>query len=205
MRRILLPSLTLFIMSCKNDTTHNQTYNWPDVKAPVAIQKEHIRTIHGDTVNDPYYWMYDYFGKGPDSSNVIHYLKEENAYTDTMLAGTKSLQENLFKELKGRIKEKDESAPVLNNGYYYYTRTEDGKQYYKYCRKKGSLNAAEEILLDVDQMAEGKPYYALSGFNISDDNKLLAFGVPLKIRREILVLQQITKPFFIHPITLKRC
>jgi len=174
-------------MSCKNDTTHNQTYNWPDVKAPVAIQKEHIRTIHGDTVNDPYYWMYDYFGKGPDSSNVIHYLKEENAYTDTMLAGTKSLQENLFKELKGRIKEKDESAPVLNNGYYYYTRTEDGKQYYKYCRKKGSLNAAEEILLDVDQMAEGKPYYALSGFNISDDNKLLAFGVDEVSRRQYTI------------------
>ncbi|MFN5335532.1 MAG: S9 family peptidase [Bacteroidota bacterium] len=174
-------------MSCNNDSTVKQLYNWPDVKAPVAMQKDHIRTIHGDTVHDPYYWLYDYFGKGPDSTNVISYLNEENAYTDTMMSGTKTLQENLFKEMKARIKEKDESAPVFNNGYYYYTRTQDGKQYYKYCRKKGSLDAAEEILLDVDQMAEGKSYYALSGFEISDDNKLLAFGVDEVSRRQYTI------------------
>jgi oligopeptidase B len=187
MRNLLIPTLTLLIMSCNNDSTVKQLYNWPDVKAPVAMQKDHIRTIHGDTVHDPYYWLYDYFGKGPDSSNVISYLNEENAYTDTMMSGTKTLQENLFKEMKARIKEKDESAPVFNNGYYYYTRTQDGKQYYKYCRKKGSLDAAEEILLDVDQMAEGKSYYALSGFEISDDNKLLAFGVDEVSRRQYTI------------------
>jgi oligopeptidase B len=187
MRNLLIPTLTLLIMSCNNDSTVKQLYNWPDVKAPVAMQKDHIRTIHGDTVHDPYYWLYDYFGKGPDSSNVISYLNEENAYTDTMMSGTKTLQENLFKEMKARIKEKDESAPVFNNGYYYYTRTQDGKQYYKYCRKKGSLDAPEEILLDVDQMAEGKSYYALSGFEISDDNKLLAFGVDEVSRRQYTI------------------
>ncbi len=187
MRNLLIPTLTLLIMSCNNDSTVKQLYNWPDVKAPVAMQKDHIRTIHGDTVHDPYYWLYDYFGKGPDSTNVISYLNEENAYTDTMMSGTKTLQENLFKEMKARIKEKDESAPVFNNGYYYYTRTQDGKQYYKYCRKKGSLDAPEEILLDVDQMAEGKSYYALSGFEISDDNKLLAFGVDEVSRRQYTI------------------
>jgi oligopeptidase B len=203
MHKFLIPALTLFIMSCNHDTTEKQPYNWPDVKAPVAMQKEHIRAIHGDTVNDPYYWLYDYFGKGPDSTNVIDYLKEENAYTDTMLAGTKTLQENLFKEIRGRIKEKDETAPVLNNGYYYYTRTEDGKQYYKYCRKKGSLDAQEEILLDVDQMAEGKPYYALSGFNISDDNKLLAFGVDEVSRRQYTIRIKNLETGEIYPDAIK--
>lgn len=140
--------------------------------------------IHGDTVNDPYYWMYDYFGKGPDSTAVINYLKKENAYTDSMMTGTKNFREKLFIELKARIKEKDESVPVFDNGYYYYTRTEEGKQYYKYCRKKGSLDAAEEILLDVDQMAEGKPYYSVGGMTVSDDNKLLAYGVDEVSRRQ---------------------
>jgi oligopeptidase B len=164
-----------------------KAYSWPDAKAPVAMQKEHLRTIHGDTVNDPYYWLYDYFGKGPDSTNVINYLKEENAYTDTMLAGTKKLQESLFNEMKGRIKEKDETAPVFDNGYFYYTRTEEGKQYYKYCRKKGSLDAPEEILLDVDQMAEGKSYFSVTGFDISDDNKLLAYAVDEVSRRQYTI------------------
>ena len=174
-------------MSCNNATQEKKAYNWPDAKAPVAMQKEHLRTIHGDTVNDPYYWMYDYFGKGPDSTNVINYLKEENAYTDTMMAATRKFQESLFNEMKGRIKEKDETAPIFDNGYYYYTRTEEGKQYYKYCRKKGSLDAPEEILLDVDQLAEGKPYLAVTGFDISDDNKLLAYAVDEVSRRQYTI------------------
>ena len=108
-------------------------YQWPqDVKPPVAATKEHIRVIHGDTVTDPYYWMIDYFKKGPDSTEVVDYLKAENAYLDTMMQGLKDFRENLFTEMKKRIKEKDESVPVFKNGYYYYTRTEDGKQYYKY-------------------------------------------------------------------------
>ncbi len=190
-------------MSCNNNTIEKQNYTWPDAKAPVAMQKEHMRIIHGDTVNDPYYWLYDYFGKGADSTNVINYLKAENAYTDTMMAGTKPLQETLFKELKARIKEKDESAPIFNNGYYYYSRTEDGKQYYKYCRKKSSLDATEEILLDVDQMAEGKPYYALTGFNISDDNKLLAFGVDEVSRRQYTIRIKNLETGEIYPDAIK--
>ena len=126
--------------------------------APIAVKKEHIRTIHGDAVNDNYYWMYDYFGKGPDSTNVVNYLTEENTYLDAVMGNTKTLQANLFTEMKGRIKEKDESVPTFKNGYFYYSRTEDGKQYFKYCRKKGSLTAKEEVILDVDKMAEGHSY-----------------------------------------------
>ncbi len=155
--------------------------------APIAAKKEHWRTIHGDKVLDNYYWMYDFFGKGPDSTKVVDYLKAENTYLDKVMNGTKQFQADLFTEMKNRIKEKDESVPVFKNGYYYYSRTEDGKQYYKYCRKKGSLTAPEEILLDVDKMAEGHAYYAAAGFDISEDNRYLAFGVDLVSRRQYTI------------------
>ncbi len=154
---------------------------------PIAEKKEHWRTLHGDKVLDSYYWMYDFFGKGPDSTKVVDYLKAENTYLDNVMSGTKQFQSDLFTEMKNRIKEKDESVPVFKNGYYYYSRTEDGKQYYKYCRKKGNLEAKEEILLDVDKMAEGHAYYAASGFDISEDNRFLAFGVDLVSRRQYTI------------------
>jgi oligopeptidase B len=131
--------------------------------------------------------MYDYFGKGPDSTKVVDYLKAENSYLETAMSGSNKMQVDLFQEMKARIKEKDESLPVFKNGYYYYSRTEEGKQYYKYCRKKESLNAAEEVLLDVDKMAEGHTYYAASGFAISENNKLLAFGIDEVSRRQYTI------------------
>lgn len=177
-----------FLLACNSKNQKNETtMTWPNATAPTATVKEHFRTVHNDTVNDPYYWMYDYFGKGPDSTNVVNYLLAENKYTDTMLADTKDFQQQLFTEMKARIKEKDESVPVFKNGYFYYSRTDDGKQYYKYCRKKGSLTAPEEVLLDVDAMAEGKSYYALSGVDISDDNNLLAYGVDEVSRRQYTI------------------
>lgn len=156
-------------------------------KAPIAEKKEHWRILHGDKVLDNYYWMYDFFGKGPDSTKVVDYLKAENAYLDQVMAGTKQMQADLFTEMKNRIKEKDESVPVFKNGYFYYTRTEDGKQYYKYCRKKGNLTAKEEILLDVDKMAEGHAYFAATGFDISEDNRYLAYGEDLVSRRQYTI------------------
>ena len=155
--------------------------------APIAAKKEHWRTIHGDKVLDNYYWMYDYFGKGPDSTKVVDYLKAENTYLDQVMGGTKQFQADLFTEMKNRIKEKDESVPVFKNGYFYYTRTEDGQQYYKYCRKKENLTAKEEILLDVDKMAEGHAYYAASGFSISEDNRYMAYGEDLVSRRQYTI------------------
>jgi oligopeptidase B len=157
-------------------------------KAPVAEKKEHWRILHGDKVLDNYYWMYDFFGKGPDSTKVVDYLKAENAYLDNVMAKTKQFQSDLFTEMKNRIKEKDESVPVFKNGYFYYSRTEDGKQYYKYCRKKGSLDAKEEILLDVDKMAEGHAYYSATGFDMSEDNRYLAFGIDLVSRRQYTIM-----------------
>jgi Protease II len=171
------------ILICAN----NVNAQFQKATAPVAEKKEHWRNIHGDKVLDNYYWMYDYFGKGPDSTKVVDYLKAENKYLDEVMSGTKQFQSDLFAEMKARIKEKDESVPVFKNGYYYYSRTEDGKQYYKYCRKKGTLSAPEEILLDVDKMAEGHAYYAATGFEVSEDNKLLAFGVDLVSRRQYTI------------------
>ncbi|MBO9693059.1 S9 family peptidase [Chryseobacterium sp.] len=170
-----------------------QSQKFPDMKAPVAEKQEHIREIHGDRVNDPYYWMIDYFKKGKDSTKVVNYLKAENTYWEGMMKDTEPFREKLFQEMKARIKEKDESVPVLKKGYYYYSRTETGKQYFKYCRKKGSLTAPEEILLDVDKMAEGHPYYAASGFSISPDNTKMIFGVDNVSRRQYsLFLKDLT-------------
>ena len=165
-------------------STSISAQNWPSVKPPIAEKQEFVRVIHGDEVKDPYYWMIDYFTKGKDSPKVVNYLKDENTYWETMMKDTEPLRNELFQEMKARIKEKDESVPTLKNGYYYYTKTENGKQYYKYCRKKGNLNAPEEILLDVDKMAEGKPYYSATGFSISPDNQKLIFGVDDVSRRQ---------------------
>lgn len=154
---------------------------------PTAEKKMHVREIHGDKVVDDYYWMYDYFGKGADSSRVIEYLTAENNYFNAKMKPAEGLRATLFDEMKARIKEDDQSVPVLRNGYYYYTRTEKGNQYYKYCRKKGSLDAPEEILLDVDKMAEGHPYFSVSGIAVSEDNNLLAYGVDNVSRRQYTI------------------
>jgi len=186
----LLPAASLLLLfSCNNqDSVKREPHQWPEgIKPPVAEKIDTALVAHGDTRIDEYYWMNDFFKKGPRSEQVVKYLEEENKYLDTMMSGTKQMQADLFTELKGRIQEKDESVPVFRNGYYYYSRTEEGKQYYKYCRKKGSLDAPEEILLDVDKEAEGHGYFAASGFSISPDNKLMAFGVDTISRRQYVI------------------
>ncbi|MBL1408181.1 S9 family peptidase [Sphingobacterium faecale] len=173
--------------ACSSPQEKVRNVSWPDVKAPVAKIKPYTRVVHGDTVVDNYYWLNDYFKEGPDSSAVIKYLEDENIYTDAMLKSTEPLQMKLYNEMKARVKEKDESVPYLENGYYYYRRTEDGKQYYKFCRKRGGIDGVEEVLLDVDKMAEGKAYYAISGTAISPDNRYLAYGVDTVSRREYVI------------------
>lgn len=187
----VIAAIVIAATACNNNNTtevKNQAYKWPEgITPPVADTKPYNRIIHGDTVADNYYWMIDYFKKGPDSTKVVDYLKLENTYRDTMMSGSKTFQEKLFGEMKARIKEKDESVPSFKNGYYYYSRSDEGKQYYKYCRKKGSLDAKEEVLLDVDAMAEGHTYFAAVGFSISDDNKLLAYGIDTVSRRQYII------------------
>ncbi|MBW7952154.1 MAG: S9 family peptidase [Chitinophagaceae bacterium] len=187
-KKILFILITISMMACNNNETKKEPYQWAkDVQPPVAAIQPTTRVWHGDTVVDNYYWMIDYFKKGPDSTKVVDYLKAENNYTSAMMKGTEKLQQDLFTEMKSRIKEKDESVPTFKNGYFYYSRTEDGKEYFKYCRKKGSLDAPEEVLLDVDKMAEGKPYFSATGFEISNDNNLLAYAVDEVSRRQFTI------------------
>ena len=163
-------------------------YQWPQNLVPpvCAIQPKEL-IAHNDSRIDNYYWLNDYFKKGPDSEKVVAYLTAENAYYDAMMEGTLSLQDNLYNEMKARIKEEDESVPVYKRGYFYYSRQVPGKDYFVYCRKKESLEAKEEILLDVNAMAEGYSYFSAIGFSISPNNNLLAYGVDTLSRREYTI------------------
>lgn len=146
---------------------------------PVAPKHPHELVMHGDTRVDPYYWM-----NQRDTDEVLQYLNAENDYTQAVMKGTENLQEALFQEIKGRIKEQDESVPYFENGYFYYSRYDEGKEYPIYCRKKSSLEADEEIMLDVNDMAKGYAYFAVQGVRVSPNNQLLAFGVDTVSRRQ---------------------
>jgi oligopeptidase B len=128
--------------------------------------------LFGDTRTDNYAWLRD--RKDPAT---LAYLAAENAYHEAVMSPTKERQAQLYSEMLGRIKQTDESAPVKRGDYFYYTRTEEGKQYGIYCRKRGSLDAPEQILLDGNAMAEGKPYFRVGNFAVSPNHKLLAYSV----------------------------
>ena len=148
------------------------------LKAPVCKKIPKELTIHDHTRVDNYYWLNE-----RENPEVIQYLNDENAYADSILSHTKDFQEKLFEEIKGRIKQTDESVPYKRNGYYYYTRYEEGKEYGIYCRKKDSLENEEQIMLDENLMAEGHAYHAIGGINVSPNNKMIAFGEDLVSRR----------------------
>src|SRR5690606_16804269 len=116
---------------------------------PVVAKHPHEITVHGHTRIDNYYWMRD-----KSNPEVIAYIEQENAYMEAMTAHTAGLQEKLYQEMVGRIQETDLSVPERRGDYYYYSRTEEGKQYPIFCRKQGSLSAAEEVLLDLNALAE---------------------------------------------------
>ncbi|WP_346319832.1 S9 family peptidase [Chitinophaga sp. YIM B06452] len=178
MKSNTLPMLAVVILTACNSKTEKKTDKM-NVTPPVAEKIRKELTIHGDTRIDNYYWLNE-----RENPKVIAYLEAENKYTDTMLSPVKKLREDLFGELKGRIKEKDESVPVLANGYVYYTRFEEGKEYPIYCRKKGSESAPEEIYLNVNDLAQGHEYFQVGGTAVSFDNKLLVYGVDTVSRRQ---------------------
>jgi len=162
----------IFIMSSCNE-------NQQSMKAPVAKKVKKELTIHDDTRIDNYYWLND-----REDPEVIAYLEEENAYTKEEMKHTEGLQTSLYDEIVGRIKQTDMSVPYKRNGYFYYSRYEEGKEYPVYCRKKESLEADEEIMLNVNEMAEGYSYYQVGGLSVSHDNKIIAYGVDTLSRRK---------------------
>ncbi|SHL86958.1 S9 family peptidase [Flavobacterium saccharophilum] len=149
-----------------------------DIKAPQAKVIPKNLKKHKETRIDNYFWLND-----RENSEVIDYLNQENVYYQNMTSHTKELQESLYEEMKGRIKEDDASVPYFYNGYYYITRFETGQDYPIFSRKKGSLSAEEEIMFNCNEMAKGHAYFKLGGLSISPDNKFASFGLDLVGRR----------------------
>lgn len=145
---------------------------------PIAKRISKELSIHGHVRVDDYFWL-----RERENPDVIKYLEDENAYTESVMSDYKGLRENLFNEIVARIKQSDQSVPYKSNGFFYYVRYEEKKEYPIYCRKKDNLDNTEEILLNVNEIAEGKSYCSVSGLSVSPDNTMLAYGVDYVSRR----------------------
>ena len=165
-----------------------------NIKAPKAEKIEKRLEIHGDVRIDNYYWLNE-----KENPKVIDYLNAENDYYDSKTDHSKQFQEDLFQEMKSRIKEDDESVPYRKNNYYYITKFEIGKQYPIYSRKKDNLDAVEEIMFDVNLLAENHNYYKLSGLSISPNSELVSFGVDTVSRRQYTLQFKNLKTGEIYP------
>jgi oligopeptidase B len=150
--------------------------------APVAEKKPVELEMHGDVRVDDYYWL-----RERTNPAVLSYLEAENAYTEAVMAKNEALQEELYKELKDRIQPDESTVPALNDGYYYYKRFEGDLEYPIYCRKKGSVEAPEEIMLDVNQVAEGHDFTSVRGVRVSPDARLMAWALDTVGRRKYTV------------------
>jgi oligopeptidase B len=174
------------MMRCGQEKT---SVDEKDIQPPDPEQVPHELTAHGTKRIDNYYWMKlseeqkNAAVKDEQTTKVLSYLEAENEYLKSMMEHTEPLQEKLYKEMVGRIRQDDESVPYLNNGYWYYTRFEKQKEYPIYCRKKETLKAREEMLLNVNELADGHSYFHVRSLQVSEDNNLLAYGVDTVSRR----------------------
>jgi oligopeptidase B len=194
MKKILnyakLLAVASLLMSCYQQTKQETTN---DVQPPAPQKIPYELTAHGNKRTDNYYWMKlsdaqkNAEKKDEQTQNVLNYLNAENKYLETKLKHTEAFQEKLYKEIIGRIKQTDESVPYKKNGYWYYNRYEQGQEYPIYCRKKGSLSAAEEIMLNVNDLAKGHDYCQVQGLSVSENNNLLAYGVDTVSRRRYTI------------------
>src|SRR5438445_4441240 len=155
MRKFFMPSLVawMLVVLCQPAAAQLEAGT---AKPPVAKLVPRTTVLHGDTLGDNYYWL-----REKTNSEVIAYLEAENAYTAAVMKPAAALQESLYKEILCRIKQTDLSVPYKLGGYWYYTRTEQGKQYAIHCRKRGSLDGKEEITLDLNALAKGQKFLRL--------------------------------------------
>lgn len=169
MKQLLTISFTSLILlaSCGGGTESKMA----NIEAPKAKKVEHLIINHSDTLVDSYYWL-----REKENPEVVSHLKAENKYCDTVMAHTTQLQGELFKEMKARIKEVDETVPARIKNNFYYSKTVAGKQYREYYRKVGSLEAQPELLLDCNSLAEGKDYFDLGAYVISPDQRYIAYS-----------------------------
>ena len=177
MKNTLLFHFVCVIFAASFTTINAQSMSHT-LSAPVAKKLPKQLKKHNEIRIDDYYWLND-----RENPEVIDYLNQENSYYDAMTAHTKDFQKQLFEEMKGRIKEDDQSVPYLYNGYYYITRYEKGQDYPIYSRKKGSLDAPEEILFNCNELAKGHTFFQLGGLSVSPDNRFASFGVDTVGRR----------------------
>ena len=183
-------ALAILINACVRDQKQESTN---DIKPPSPEKVPFELTAHGNKRVDHYYWMKlsdeqkNAEKKDEQTQKVLDYLNAENAYLESKMKHTEALQDKLYKEIIGRIKQTDESVPYKENGYWYYDRYEEGQEYPIYCRKKGSLNAPEEIILNVNTLAKGHEYFRVQGLEVSEDNKMLAYGVDTVSRRRYTI------------------
>jgi oligopeptidase B len=140
--------------------------------APLAPQRPHVLEAHGDRRIDPYYWL-----RERDDPEAIAYLEAENAHTAEVMGGLRELEDKLYHEVVGRVQETDYSAPTFHKGWWTYTRTVEGLDYEIYCRRKGSMDAPEEIILDANELARGHDYFELGYVERSPDDRLVAYAV----------------------------
>lgn len=194
----LILLLSFLISGCKKNSMSEITYTTSllatkKLAAPVADTVAYFHEMHGDKRQDPYNWMRltdaQKLASNPDEATkkVIAYLENENSYLNSMMEELKPLKDTLFEEIKGRIKQNDESVPYKFNDYWYITRFEEGKEYAIRSRKKETLEGKEEILLNENELAKTYKYYATAGRNISPDNKVYAYGEDTLSRRQYTI------------------
>lgn len=169
----LLLLLPFLVFQC---TMKEDNYN---IQPPQAAKIEKVFNEHGHTRIDNYYWL-----NQREDSAVLDYLNAENAYLAKVMEHTNTFQEKLYNEIIGRIKKDDSSVPAYKNGYWYYTKYVEGGEYPVYCRKEGSLDAEEQVMLDGNKMAAGYSYFAITGTSVSPDNKMLVYGLDTVSRRK---------------------
>jgi oligopeptidase B len=173
---VILPSPALFAQSASAQSTAAQVAapmmkEANTMQPPVAKKDPKVFEKFGDKRVDDYFWL-----REKSNPAVTEYLKAENAYTESVLGGLKGFQETLYKDMLSRIKETDENVPYRKGEYFYYSRTEMGKQYPIYARKKGALTAPEEIILEVNELAKGKAFFSVGTLEVSPDGKWLAYS-----------------------------
>jgi len=168
----IIAGVIVFLSACQTKTSKNQ------MNTPIAQKNPVTLTTAGHERVDNYFWLNE-----RDNSEVIAYLEAENAYTKEMMRDTEDFQERLFTEITSRIKQDDQSVPYFKNGYFYYTRYEQGGEYPVYCRRKGDMNAPEEVMLNGDTMAQGHAYFHTGDYEVSPDNRTLAYSIDTVGRR----------------------
>ena len=166
---------------------------------PIAEKKPHTTTVHGDTLVDDYFWL-----REKTNPQVMDYLHAEESYADKVMQSTEALQGKLYQEILSHIKQTDVTVPYRMGNFFYYTRTQEGLQYPIICRRPGSLDAPEEILLDQNEMARGHSFFSVGVWRVSDDGNVLAYAVDTTGYRQYTMQIRNLRTGQLHPERVER-